>query len=110
MGCSRSNETYAKYSRDPARTPMQWNSNTSAGFSANKTTYLPVHPDYIDRNVEAQQREEKSNLNTYKLLTALRKDKVFTHGDYEFTNLNNNRVLILKRFVHNNQMLNRSAR
>ncbi|XP_053985104.1 maltase 1-like [Hylaeus volcanicus] len=96
MGCSKTNETYKMYSRDPARTPMQWNSNVSAGFSTNKTTYLPLHPDYVDRNVEVL-CQKRSNLNTYKLLAALRKSKVFTHGDYELATLNNNRVFILKR-------------
>ena len=100
MGCARSNETYAKYSRDPARTPMQWNCNVSSGFSTNATTYLPLHPDYVQRNVETQQ-DGKSNLKTYKLLTALRKDKVFTHGGHEFAGLNNDRVFVLKRFLEN---------
>lgn len=99
MGCSRTKETYANYSRDPARTPMQWNSSISAGFSSNETTYLPLHPDYIERNVEAQQYKSHSNLNTYKLLAALRKDKVFTHGDYEFATLNDGRIFIFKRYV-----------
>ncbi|XP_017757512.1 PREDICTED: LOW QUALITY PROTEIN: maltase A3-like [Eufriesea mexicana] len=80
MGSSRSRETYANYSRDPARTPMQWNSNISAG-----------------RNVEVQQSKTQSNLNTYKLLASLRKDKVFTHGDYEFATLNNDRIFLFKR-------------
>lgn len=99
MGRARTNETYAKYSRDPARTPMQWNSNISAGFSTSKVTYLPVHPEYAKRNVELQQNETRSNLRTYKSLAALRKMKVFTHGDYEIANLNDGRVFILKRFV-----------
>ncbi|XP_076637595.1 maltase A3 [Colletes latitarsis] len=98
MGRSRTNVTYEKYSRDPARTPMQWNSDSSAGFSTNETTYLPLHPDYLDRNVKMQQLQKQSNLNTYKSLTTLRREKVFTHGDYELTTLNNDRVLILRRF------------
>lgn len=101
MGRSRTNETYERYSRDPARTPMQWNSNISAGFSTNEITYLPLHPDYIERNIEKQQLRKRSNLNTYKSLTILRRDRVFTHGDYELATLNNDRVLILKRFFDN---------
>ncbi|CAK9813318.1 Maltase 1 [Anthophora quadrimaculata] len=102
MGCVKTKETYANYSRDPARTPMQWNSDTSGGFSTSKTTYLPIHPNYLQRNVEAQKKEIQSNLNTYKLLAALRKDKVFTHGDYELATLNNDRIFILKRFLKDN--------
>lgn len=99
MGCSRPKEIFGNYSRDPARTPMQWNSSISAGFSSNNITYLPVHPDYTERNVEAQLKSSQSNLKTYKALATLRKDKVFTHGDYEFATLNNDHVFVFKRFV-----------
>ncbi|CAK9822936.1 Maltase 1 [Anthophora retusa] len=101
MGCAKTKETYANYSRDPARTPMQWNSDTSGGFSTNKTTYLPLHPDYLQRNVEAQKKEIQSNLNTYKLLAELRRQEVFTYGDYEFATLNDDRIFILRRFLKN---------
>nr|XP_033327991.1 maltase A3-like [Megalopta genalis] len=99
MGTSRTRETYEKYSRDPARTPMQWNSSTSAGFSTRRRTYLPVHQEYLNRNVEAQRRETQSNLNAYKQLSKLRKEPVFTHGGYELATSNNDRVFILKRFL-----------
>jgi glycosidase len=97
MGCAKGKEKYEYFSRDPARTPMQWNSGISAGFSTNQTTYLPVHSDYINKNVEIQSNRKRSNLKTYKELAALRKEPIFMNGDYEFTNLNNNRVLVLKR-------------
>ncbi|KAI4484894.1 hypothetical protein M0802_012987 [Mischocyttarus mexicanus] len=97
MGCDQTSDTYENFSRDPARTPMQWNNKLSAGFSTNKSTYLPVHPDYNTRNVEYQQEQERSNLKTYKKLAKLRKEPVFTHGDYELQSINNNNVLILKR-------------
>jgi len=100
MGCARGVNEYKYFSRDPARTPMQWNSRTSAGFSINKTTYLPIHPNYVYRNVEIQ-RDKKSNLKTYKELANLRKEPVFTDGNYEFASLNNDRVLVLKRLAYN---------
>lgn len=99
MGCTRGITKYNYFSRDPARTPMQWNSEISAGFSTNKNTYLPIHPNYVSNNVEIQSKARKSNLKTYKLLAILRKEPVFTEGDYEFVNLNNNSVLVLKRLV-----------
>lgn len=98
MGCARGPEEFEKFSRDPARTPMQWNSEVSAGFSTNNITYLPVHSCYASRNVEIQQETEvRSNLNTYKKLANLRKDVVFKNGDYELASLNYDRVLVLKR-------------
>lgn len=99
MGCARGINEYEYFSRDPARAPMQWNSEISAGFSTNAITYLPVDPNYADRNVEVQQSKERSNLKTYKELATLRKDPVFTNGDCEFANLNNDRVLVLKRLA-----------
>ncbi|XP_012219493.1 probable maltase [Linepithema humile] len=102
IGCARGIEEYEFFSRDPARTPMQWNSQTSAGFSTNNITYLPVHPAYVHRNVEVQENNEKSNLKTYRKLASLRKNPIFTDGDYKFASLNNDRVLVLKRFLENN--------
>ncbi|XP_032669434.1 alpha-glucosidase-like [Odontomachus brunneus] len=101
MGCSKGEKEFERFSRDPARTPMQWNSAESAGFSTNDTTYLPVHSNYIRRNVETQLREERSNLQTYKKLAALRRKSVFTDGNHEFASLNNDRVLVLRRFLEN---------
>ncbi|EZA54842.1 alpha-glucosidase isoform X2 [Ooceraea biroi] len=104
MGCAKGIEKYEYFSRDPARTPMQWNSEISAGFSTNETTYLPIHSNYINRNVQAQLNRKRSNLKTYKELAALRKGPVFVNGDYEFKSLNNNRVLVLKRFLKNHPL------
>ncbi|KAG5318955.1 MAL1 Maltase, partial [Pseudoatta argentina] len=101
MGCARGINEYKYFSRDPARTPMQWSSKSSAGFSVNKTTYLPIHLNYVNRNVEIQQNRKRSNLKTYKKLAILRKQSVFTDGDYEFASLNNDRVLVLKRSFKN---------
>lgn len=43
---------YEKYSRDPQRTPMQWSGEQNAGFSTGNKTWLPVSPDYSERNVK----------------------------------------------------------
>jgi alpha-glucosidase len=58
--------------RDGCRAPMQWNSESFAGFSSAKS-WLPVHPNYPQRNVEAQHENPKSLFSFTKQLIALRK-------------------------------------
>lgn len=100
MACENPEEDFENYSRDPERTPMQWNSSLSAGFSSSEDTFLPVNPLFMERNVQDQMKEPFSSINIYKKVALLRKQNpVFTHGDYELKSTNEKRVLILKRFV-----------
>lgn len=71
-----------RFSRDNARTPMQWNSSANAGFTIGKP-WLPVHEDFATCNVETQQRDENSVLNFYRRLSAFRNaSDVLISGDY----------------------------
>ncbi|XP_017287302.1 neutral and basic amino acid transport protein rBAT [Kryptolebias marmoratus] len=67
----------ASASRDPERSPMQWNSGMNAGFN-NKTniTWLPLHPDYETVNVEVQEGDEGSVLSQYRFLNGLRQSEL----------------------------------
>lgn len=58
--------------RDGCRSPMQWTDAPFAGFSTSKP-WLKVHPNYVHRNVAAQQAEPNSLLNFTKRLIALRR-------------------------------------
>lgn len=70
-------------SRDHARTPMQWDDSPQAGFTEG-TPWLPVHPDYREVNVKAQQADPQSVLSWYKRLIALRKKHpVLVYGEYK---------------------------
>lgn len=70
-------------SRDPERTPMQWNDQTNAGFSEAEP-WLPVNSNYLTLNVEAQQAAETSSLKIYQDLVELRKsDVTFQYGELE---------------------------
>lgn len=60
------------YSRDNARTPVQWNSDKNAGFT-DGTPWLMVNPNYTAINVAAQEKDPDSILSFYKELIALRK-------------------------------------
>lgn len=69
--------------RDNARTPMQWNAQSQAGFTAG-TPWLKVNPNYPQINVAAQQQDPCSILNYYRYLIALRKrEDVILDGDYQ---------------------------
>ncbi|MEN4042771.1 MAG: alpha-glucosidase [Anaerolineaceae bacterium] len=58
--------------RDGCRSPMQWDDSPHAGFSAG-VPWLPVHPNYVQRNVAAQQANPSSLYHFYRRLLALRK-------------------------------------
>lgn len=59
--------------RDGCRSPMQWSDAPFAGFSS-ASSWLPVHPNYADRNVAAQQENPNSLFNFTKRLIALRRE------------------------------------
>ena len=60
----------AKYSRDNARTPMQWTAEQGLGFSDGPAWLISSKPDY-SINVEDQEKDPDSILNYYRQLTAL---------------------------------------
>ncbi len=69
-------------SRDPARTPMQWNDSDYAGFSTAKP-WLRVSPGYRRVNVKRQKNDPESHLTLYKRLIELRqKEPSLFMGDY----------------------------
>lgn len=61
------------YSRDNARTPMQWNSSDGAGFTTG-TPWMILNPNHTEINVEDEQKDAASVLHYYKKLIALRKN------------------------------------
>jgi len=58
--------------RDGCRSPMQWSNARYAGFSTFQP-WLKVHPNYVLRNVSAQQEDPNSLLNFTQRLIALRR-------------------------------------
>ncbi len=70
--------------RDAARTPMQWDDSTSAGFSAGSSTWLPVNPDHRTVNVAAQTDDPASLLSFYRNVIWKRKGSAaLTRGTIE---------------------------
>lgn len=60
----------AKYSRDNARTPMQWSAEPGLGFSDGPVWLISPKPNAAI-NVEDQEKDPNSILNYYRQLTAL---------------------------------------
>ncbi len=68
-----------RYSRDNARTPMQWTNQKNAGFTTG-TPWLKVNPNYTRINAADQLEDPDSVRSFYKRLIALRR-----HPDYKET-------------------------
>jgi len=97
-------------SRDNARTPMQWSSESpNAGFSApHASTWIKVNENYTEVNVEKQQGVDGSVLEFWKGLIKFRKDNadLFIAGQFELLDRENEKTFTyLKRSVkgHPNQ-------
>ena len=72
-----------KFSRDNARTPMQWNSSKNAGFTTANKAWLPVHSDFKRCNVEIQEKNPDSVLNFYRKLSKFRNSsEILLRGEY----------------------------
>jgi trehalose-6-phosphate hydrolase len=69
--------------RDKSRSPMQWNSDTIAGFSTSKS-WIGINPDYKELNVAQQEHDPESMLSRYRQLIALRNSEpVLQYGSYD---------------------------
>ncbi len=70
-------------SRDPARTPMQWDSSPEAGFSTNAQPWLRLARSAPRFNVQKQKEDVHTMLCFYKRLIALRQSEPsLMYGSY----------------------------
>ena len=69
-------------SRDPQRTPMQWDRSAGAGFTTG-TPWLPVANVFPERNVVVERDDPMSLLSLYRRLITLRQgEPALALGDY----------------------------
>lgn len=61
--------------RHGVRTPMQWDDSKNAGFSDADETYFPVHAEYPQVNVAAQEADPDSYLNLTRFLLRARQSQ-----------------------------------
>lgn len=80
--CNANPENYSDISRDPARTPFQWDGSTNAGFNVDSSPWIPIHPDYRIHNLDLQMKANASHFKFYKRLLELRKTETFIDGDF----------------------------
>ncbi|HEX2911161.1 MAG TPA: alpha-amylase family glycosyl hydrolase [Chloroflexia bacterium] len=75
-------------SRDPQRTPMQWDSSPNGGFTAEGVQpWLPLADDYDQLNVKAETDQSASMLTlTHRLLQLRRVTPALVGGSYEALN------------------------
>jgi alpha-glucosidase len=78
-------ENYKDASRDPQRTPFQWDGTAYAGFTGALSTqpWIQVHPNYKTLNLALQKEAPKSFYKFYQQLADLRKNEIFVSGMFE---------------------------
>ncbi|XP_023166352.2 maltase A1 [Drosophila hydei] len=78
--CNSDPEHYYDRSRDPARTPYQWDASSMAGFTYADHTWLPVSDDFKTNNALQQLRAPQSHLQIFKTLVRVRQEPSFRTG------------------------------
>ncbi len=109
------------HSRDPERTPMQWDASANAGFTSGQP-WLPVADNYTTVNVAAQREDATSMLALFRHLVELRHtmpalsigahQSVDSRNDHVFAYVREHapqRVLIVLNFSADKQDLDLSS-
>ena len=95
-------------SRDNARTPMQWNSTFSAGFTSG-TPWIMVNPNYAAINAAEQVARPSSVFRYYQALIALRRTSPYkdliVYGDYTLLLPDHPSVFAYLRTYNDQQLL-----
>lgn len=90
-------KSVAYLSRDGARTPMQWEPTSDAGFGAEKP-WLPFSPDKDMVNVATELGVESSMLSLYRRLLKFRRgSEALRSGSYLSRTADNPNVLVYRR-------------
>uniref|UniRef100_A0A7G3ADM9 alpha-glucosidase n=1 Tax=Lutzomyia longipalpis TaxID=7200 RepID=A0A7G3ADM9_LUTLO len=95
--CNSNPQIYDQFSRDPARTPFQWDSSTSAGFSTSPNTWLPVSSLFQQVNVKVQKNAPRSHLKVYRQLLRLRHTETLQKGSVKIRTHGQNVLSITRR-------------
>ncbi|XP_012251295.2 alpha-glucosidase-like [Athalia rosae] len=102
QACNTDPSRYEYFSRDPERTPYQWDNTTSAGFSTNNVTMLPVNSNYLEVNLAAQQSSDVSHYKNVEALIKLRRTNVIREGSLDVKVLNDS-IISFSRELKNEE-------
>ncbi|RCW77174.1 glycoside hydrolase family 13 protein [Saliterribacillus persicus] len=92
-------------SRDNARTPMQWNESSQAGFTTGDP-WISVNSNYKKINAEAAIEDENSIFHYYRKLITLRKTHdIVVDGKFNMLEKDNDALFVYTRELNNQQML-----
>jgi oligo-1,6-glucosidase len=95
-------EGIVKYSRDNARTPVQWDTTEYAGFSTKKP-WMRVNDNYMMINVAAQIHDKHSVRSFWKRIIKLRKEHadLFVQGEYHVHDLEDSNTFTFEKTAAN---------
>ena len=98
-------DVISRYSRDNARTPMQWDDSPQAGFTSG-TPWMPVNPNYREINARAALEDPDSVFYHYQKLIALRKQyPVIVSGEYKLLLPDSEEVFAYERILNGEKLL-----
>jgi oligo-1,6-glucosidase len=92
-------------SRDNARTPMQWDDSSQAGFTEG-IPWLPVNPNYLTINAAVSIEDPNSVFHHFRKLIKLRHDHpVIVHGRFELLLPDHEQIWALTRSLDDQVLL-----
>lgn len=92
-------------SRDNARTPVQWNGESGAGFTTG-SPWLGINKNHKKINVAAQEHDTESVLNFYRCLIGMRKQReVLVAGDFKLIEAKRSRIVYERSLGHERMLI-----
>ncbi|XP_011307784.1 maltase 1 [Fopius arisanus] len=106
QGCNAGPDKYQLVSRDPNRTPMQWNDDINAGFNNGTTPWIPINDNFVDLNLAQQKEASASHYKNYQKLVQLKKTKApLISGDLQTVVSSDKKTLTIARSTKNETIL-----
>jgi oligo-1,6-glucosidase len=98
-------ESLSIKSRDNARTPVQWDDSSQAGFTQG-TPWLPVNPNYVTINARAAVADPDSVFHHHRKLIALRREQpVIVNGRFQLLLPEDEQIWALARSTEDHAVL-----